>query len=261
MMENVDGFVFRRSSQGVNEMCKKRREFDNMSRNVDCAFDFKFVRNNRRKAQDTAEDVEGKIENEVLLNEMDDLESLSGTVIIKEACKKKTDTQEIHDKLDEKGTLDDLLRLCISHISKTKKSAYSARLEEVFRQKMETVMKREIERDIEETEKRIVWAEDEVEKWNRLKLEVLNSNDVNVREIIKIRMDRGFGISERIEVIRREFSQRAEKLEFLKEAARSSIVHVKEQGEELLKRILNIICKQKEVDTLFLLKALSNTGK
>lgn len=239
-MENLDGFVFRRNTQRVCEKmggCKKE-DTKTIAKSTEDIFDFKFRR--KGKSEETQSEIEGGF----------------STVIIKEAPRRE---RELHARLGAESTIDDLVRLCISQVSKSRKTTYSVNLENAFLQGREMVRKRDIEKEMDEVQRRISWALDEGEKWRKAEADVLELNRIVVKEFSRVGRD--FGVREKMECVRREFVEKADKLEFLKESARFSIAHVREQSEELLKKIFEIVCKEKEVDTFFLLKALSRVSK
>ncbi|AFN83021.1 hypothetical protein EROM_050890 [Encephalitozoon romaleae SJ-2008] len=279
MLENLDGFVFRRN---VRQEPKARKFFDEGSKeqsiargNTDGIFSFKFVRSNKRRG-DSEEENSGKrakekepdmgVINENEENALNDVseeiseeDGICSNILIKDEAKKRISISDLHTKLGEDGTLGELVRLCVEYALQKKKIEYGINLERKLLQNEGSIKRRDVEREIEEADRKILWVSQEEEKWNSLKTEVLNSSKVDVREVQ--RSVRDFGYIENMEEIRQEFVRKFERLEFLKESAKSCISRIREQSEDILGRVLRTICREKEVDTLFLLRTLSKTNK
>lgn len=279
MLENLDGFVFRRS---VRQEPRARKFFDEGKKeqsiargDTDGIFSFKFVRSNKRKG-DCGEENSGKRAKEKEPdmdaingdeeNVLDDVfegiteeDSVYSNIPIKDGPKKRTSISDLHTKLGESGTLGGLVKLCVEHALQKKKIEYGISLEKKLLQNKGYIKRRDVEREIEEADKKILWVSQEEGKWNDLKTEVLNSSKVEVREVQRSIQD--FGYREKMEEIRQEFVRKFERLEFLKESAKSCISRIREQSEDVLGRVLRTTCREKEVDAFFLLRTLSKTNK
>ncbi|CAD26607.1 hypothetical protein [Encephalitozoon cuniculi GB-M1] len=277
MLENLDGFIFRRSAgQGpkVRRILEEGKELSAVRGNTDGIFSFRFVRGGKRKdgedqgpsAKKAKEEsggciqdgCEGIAENGMELS-IGGGEDFSGSILIKEAPKKKTSASDLHGRLGEDSTLKDLVVLCVEHVLQKKRIEYGVSLERRLQESESFIGKKDVEKEIEKVDQKIVWAEREGEKWNRLKDDVVSSSHIEIRE--PKRTGRDFGYAEKMEEIDREFAGRIRRLEFLKESARIRISHIKEQSEDLLGKIFKIVCKEKKMDTFFLLKTLSKTSK
>ncbi|WEL38642.1 hypothetical protein PFJ87_05g01110 [Encephalitozoon hellem] len=279
MLENLDGFVFRRN---VRQEPKARRIFDegkeeqSVARgNTDGIFSFRFVRslkrkgdseeeNSSKKAKESKADLrvlsacEEGIEDNVSV-EISSEDDICGNVLVKDGPKRRANISDLHGKLGENGTLGGLVRLCVEYALQRKKIEYGVSLEKRLLQDEGVIKRRDVEKEIEDADKKILWASGEEEKWNSLKSEVINSNRVEVREGQRVARD--FGGAERIEEVRQEFARKFERLEFLKESAKSCVSRIREQSEDVLGRILRTTCREKDVDVFFLLKTLSRTNK
>lgn len=260
-MENVDGFVFKRNVRHEEEVeggCKKKKmDMGDVSRSGECVFSFKFTKCSRAGESRVGSEECGKKTGEE--KETEEETGHHHDTVGNERSLRRSDAHEIHLRLDEESTLDDLVALCVSQLSKTRRTPYVVDLENVFRQNKGMIKRRDISRETEEVVSRISWIDCEERKWKSLKTKVQSNNKIEVREL-------GEGVErpsveERMESVKREFLEMSGKLEFLKECARLSIAHVREQSEGLLRKILDTVCKDKEVDTFFLLQTLSRTSK
>ncbi|ADM11538.1 uncharacterized protein Eint_050900 [Encephalitozoon intestinalis ATCC 50506] len=272
MLEDLDGFIFRRNgrqgTKGRRLFSEGKGELEVARGNTDGIFSFKFVREKKRKVDLEVESLGKKSKGkDVVWTEEKGKEGMEvceegdicSSIVIREVPKKRMSVSSLHEKLEEGGTLGGLVRLCVEYVLEKKKTGYGMDLGRKLHQNEDLIKKRDVEKEVEEAEKKIEWASCEEEKWNSLRNEVENSNLIEIREPKK--RVRDFGYEEKMEGVRREFSAKIERLEFLKESALACVSRIREQSEDLLGRILRIMCKEKEVDTLFLLKTLSRTSK
>jgi hypothetical protein len=284
MIEDIDGFMFRRAAQTE---CTKRKQVD--STDDPGMFTFKFMKSSRRMSIEvknglrlefkrtrredgieTAEDARCGNE-EVLQSSMvitgehplaafdgtADVENLSNTFIVKEISTRAGGRTELHERLENGADVDDLMRLCVAEVSKSRKTAYAASLQEALL-RHGIAGRRDVQREVEEAKERIAWARGEERRWEDVKKSVLDSNRLRVRDVQEAGAE--FDMRE-IEAADQEFAQKRERLEFLKEAAKLRIQHIKEQSEGLLRKIFDIVHKGNGVDAFFLLRALSKVCK
>lgn len=275
MLENLDGFIFRRN---VRQSPKARRFLDEGEDGVrmergktDGIFSFRFVGRSKRKGDEECGDAAKKAKEDVCVEAKEEevigqeVElSVGGmefceSVVIKEAPKKKMEVGDLHTKVGESGGIGALVGVCVEWVSRKKKTEYAMGLERLLREDPEAIKGRDVEKEIREADREIEVVDGEMEKWNGLKRAVMASNGIEVRELK--RASRDFGYKAKMDEVRREFSEKALRLEFLKKSARAWVLHIREQSEELLRKVLETPCKERGVDTLFLLKALSRAGK
>jgi len=254
MIENLDGFIFkRRMHRAVEPEIKtgievNRRELSVIKKDTDDIFSFKFVNEKRCKRE--------KCKEEEIADILSDGEGFSESVVIKES-KKKMDADEIHMELSNGGGLEELVKMCVRWLESKKRTAYGMRIEQAMSEGC--IKRRDAKKEIAEAIEKIEWAVEEEAKWKSIKENTMRTNKIKVETRVYERKESRYerGIAK----VNEEFASKVERLVFVKESAKVWIGRMREQSEELLRKMFSVVHKEKEADTVFLLKALSKAER
>jgi hypothetical protein len=291
MIEDMDGFIFRRNVQ-AEDPTRKRQAREHEAPDAPDVFTFRFTKSSKRRSievrndlklefkrmkrsAEEAETTEGPVhkDEELLMQSsaiitreqpltaferMVDVENLSNTFIVKEIPPRGI-RGELHEGLRDGATIDDLVRLCVDELCRSRKTAYATSLRDAISQHQGVFKRRDIRSEIEEANGKIAWARTEEKKWGCVRDSVLAANRLRVNDMKEAGME--IDIDEQVQSIDREFAQKRKRLSLLRETAKLGISHIREQSEVLLKKILDIVCRKGDVDAFFLLRALSKACK
>ncbi|TBU19690.1 hypothetical protein CWI42_011650 [Ordospora colligata] len=253
MIENLDGFIFKRRMQPTAEsevrmsIESKRRDLSVIKKDTDDIFSFRFVNEKRCKGVEYKEDEISGI--------LSDEEGFSESVVIKE--NKKKNVEEIHMELDNGVGLEELVKKCIRWLESKKRTAYGMKIEQAMSEGC--IKRRDANKEIVEAIEKIQWTVDEEKKWKMIKESTMEMNKIKMEKKMYVRKESEY--ERKIAKVNEEFASKMTRLRFVKESAKVWIGRMREQSEELLRRMFDAVHKEKEADTVFLLKALSRAER
>ncbi|KAM0672406.1 hypothetical protein OCOL_000625 [Ordospora colligata] len=225
----------------------KRRDLSVIKKDTDDIFSFRFVNEKRCKGVEYKEDEISGI--------LSDGEGFSESVVIKE--NKKKNVEEIHMELDNGVGLEELVKKCIRWLESKKRTAYGMKIEQAMSEGC--IKRRDANKEIVEAIEKIQWTVDEEKKWKMIKESTMEMNKIKMEKKMYVRKESEY--ERKIAKVNEEFASKMTRLRFVKESAKVWIGRMREQSEELLRRMFDAVHKEKEADTVFLLKALSRAER
>lgn len=111
-------------------------------------------------------------------------------------------------------------------------------------------------KEIELTNNKIEQVRSEINKWEKVFGKVKVQNEIAIKELIPMEID---GWLDKNEIIK-EFEEKAKKLKVFDEKLRYFFEYAQEKSENLLKSVFGSL-EEKNVDAIFLLKAMSRLGR
>lgn len=165
--------------------------------------------------------------------------------------KEKIKSNEIYKKV-RSDNINDLIKDCILFLNDNSKYA-----NEVIKHCNANYFSDiDYRKEIENTNSKIDQIRNEISKWETIFKEKADKNTLNV---IKLEMPEPLKPVDKTS-IQQEFEEKANKLKMLDDKLKYFFEHAKEKSENLLKNVFGSI-GEKNVDALFLLKAMSKLGR